>query len=54
MSRQPRVGIDYLQAVSHAPGVGRYAREMVRALVRQANCPDLRLFEWGRGGRSKR
>ena len=29
-----RVGLDYHPAVTHAPGVGRYARELVRALVR--------------------
>lgn len=28
-----RVGIDYLVATTHFPGVGRYARELVRALV---------------------
>lgn len=43
-----RVGIDYLVATTHFPGVGRYARELVRALVAE---PDrdlqLRLFEAG-------
>jgi glycosyltransferase involved in cell wall biosynthesis len=42
-----RIGIDYLPAVSHAPGVGRYARELVRALVRLEDRPDLALFEVG-------
>ena len=42
-----RVGVDYLQAVTHWPGVGRYARELVRALVRIDETPDLRLFEFG-------
>lgn len=47
----PRIGIDYLPAVTHAPGVGRYARELVRALVREAECPELALFEVGGGER---
>jgi len=47
----PRIGIDYLPAVTHAPGVGRYARELVRALVHEADCPDLALFEVGGGER---
>lgn len=47
-----RVGIDYLPAVAHAPGVGRYAREMVRAAVRCAAGPELALFEWGSGPRA--
>ncbi|MFT5286758.1 MAG: glycosyltransferase involved in cell wall biosynthesis [Planctomycetota bacterium] len=42
-----RIGLDYLQAVTHWPGVGRYARELVRALVRIDEAPDLRLFEFG-------
>lgn len=46
-----RVGIDYLPAVLHAPGLGRYARELVRALVRLPDAPELRLFEVGRGPR---
>ncbi len=47
-----RVGIDYLPAVAHAPGVGRYAREMVRAAVRCKGGPQLALFEWGSGPRA--
>jgi len=51
-----RVGIDYLPASTHAPGVGRYARELVRALVRLADRDgegdgdgvELRLLEFGR------
>jgi len=42
-----RVGIDYLPAVTHAPGVGRYARELVRALVRLEQAPKLCLVEVG-------
>jgi glycosyltransferase involved in cell wall biosynthesis len=47
-----RVGIDYLPAVSHAPGVGRYTRELVRALVALESGPDLALLEIGRATRS--
>lgn len=47
----PRIGIDYLPAVCHAPGVGRYARELVRALVQLEACPQLALFEVGGGER---
>jgi glycosyltransferase involved in cell wall biosynthesis len=47
-----RVGIDYLPAVSHVPGMGRYARELVRALVRLDDRPDLGLYEVGRAERS--
>ncbi len=43
-----RIGIDYRPAVSHAPGVGRYARELVRALVRLDDAPELALLEIGR------
>lgn len=45
----PRVAIDYLPATTHFPGVGRYARELVRALVRlpRAERGELVLFEWG-------
>jgi len=47
-----RIGIDYLPAVSHWPGVGRYARELVRALVRlPSEDPELCLFEVGRAPR---
>jgi len=41
------VGIDYWPAVTHAPGVGRHARELVRALMRLEAAPELRLFEIG-------
>lgn len=43
------VGFDYLPAVHHPPGIGRYVRELVRALVRLEGCPRLRLLELGRG-----
>ena len=46
-----RVGIDYLPAVTHAPGVGRYARELVRALVARDDAPELALWEVGGGAR---
>ncbi len=47
-----RIGIDYLPAVSHAPGVGRYTRELVRAVLQLADGPDLALLEVGRATRS--
>ncbi len=47
-----RVGIDYFPATTHWPGSGRYARELVRALVAQETRPDLRLFDVGRGERT--
>ncbi|MCY2961827.1 MAG: glycosyltransferase [Planctomycetota bacterium] len=46
-----RVGIDYLPAATHWPGSGRYARELVRALVGLEERPDLRLFDVGRAER---
>lgn len=46
-----KVGLDYLPAVCHAPGIGRYARELVRALVRLEEPPELALFELGWGAR---
>ena len=47
------VGVDYLPAVCHAPGIGRHARELVRALVRlQDPSLALRLFELGGGSRT--
>ena len=44
-----RLGVDYLPASRHAPGIGRYARELVRALVTQPGDHELRLLEFGRG-----
>ena len=46
-----RIGIDYLPALVHPPGVGRYVRELVRALVQLEDRPDLGLFEVGAGER---
>lgn len=42
-----RVGIDYLPAVTHWPGVGRYARELVRALAPLEDRPELALLDVG-------
>lgn len=46
-----RVGVDYLPATSHWPGAGRYARELVRALVGLEDRPELALFDVGRAER---
>jgi len=46
-----RVGLDYLPAATHPSGVGRYVRELVRALVRLEQRPALALFELGGGAR---
>lgn len=43
-----RIGIDYFPAATHAPGVGRYARELTRALSALGGQHELRLFELGR------
>lgn len=45
------VAIDYWPAVTHAPGMGRYSRELVRALCALPSALDLRLFEVGGGQR---
>ncbi len=47
-SPRPRVGVDYAPALAHGPGVGRYARELVRALVRLEDGPRLALLDVGR------
>ena len=47
-----RIGIDYHPAVAHVPGVGRYARELVRALVALERRPDLALYDVGRAPRA--
>ncbi|MHC4375268.1 MAG: glycosyltransferase family 4 protein [Planctomycetota bacterium] len=47
----PIVGLDYLPAHSHWPGVGRWMRELVRALVELGHADELRLFDWGRAPR---
>jgi glycosyltransferase involved in cell wall biosynthesis len=46
-----RVGFDYLPAVQHPPGIGRWMRELVRALVQLDERPDIALFEVGGGPR---
>ena len=48
-----KVGYDYFPAVTHAPGLGRYSRELVRALVAlEPEDTDLQLLDLGRGERS--
>lgn len=47
-----RIGIDYWPATTHAPGVGRYVRELVRAVLRLDDAPELRLFDVGPGERT--
>ena len=47
-----RIGLDYWPATTHAPGIGRYARELVRALVQRAEAPYLCLFDAGPGPRT--
>jgi glycosyltransferase involved in cell wall biosynthesis len=44
-------GIDYWPATTHAPGAGRYVRELVRAMVRLEERPELRLLDVGPGAR---
>jgi glycosyltransferase involved in cell wall biosynthesis len=48
-SSRLRLGIDYFPAATHAPGVGRYARELTRALVELQSEHQLRLLDFGRG-----
>lgn len=43
-----RIGLDHFPAATHAPGVGRYAREFTRALIRERGAHDLRLLAVGR------
>jgi glycosyltransferase involved in cell wall biosynthesis len=45
------VGVDYWPAVTHAPGVGRYVRELVRALAPRATELELKLLDFGPGAR---
>jgi len=45
-----RVGVDYWPATTHAPGVGRYVRELSRALAARDDL-QLRLLEVGPGAR---
>jgi glycosyltransferase involved in cell wall biosynthesis len=46
-----RVGLDLWPATTHAPGSGRYARELVRALARLDAPPELALLDVGPGPR---
>lgn len=48
---RPRIGVDYGPALAHGPGVGRYARELVRALVRLEHGPRLSLLDLWRAER---
>lgn len=48
MTGRARLAIDYTPAPGHAPGLGRYVRELVRALARLEGGPILRLAEFGR------
>jgi glycosyltransferase involved in cell wall biosynthesis len=41
-----RVGIDYRTALVNREGIGRATRELVRALARLPDAPELRLFGW--------
>lgn len=49
MSRQPAIAIDYTPAVEQGGGIGRYIRELVRALARLDEATDYRLFVAGDG-----
>lgn len=51
-ARPPRIGVDYWPATTHAPGIGRYVRELVRALAHLETPPHLRLFDVGPGPRT--
>jgi hypothetical protein len=48
---QARIGIDSLTARAHAPGAGRYARELIRALAPLCAPGELALYEVGRARR---
>jgi glycosyltransferase involved in cell wall biosynthesis len=41
-----RVGIDYRTALVNREGIGRATRELVRALARLPDAPELQLFGW--------
>lgn len=47
-----RVGLDHHPARIHGPGVGRYSRELVRALVRLPDGPEVLLSDIGRTSRT--
>ena len=44
-----RVGIDYTSAATQREGIGRATRELVSAMLRLPDCPDLRLVYAHRG-----
>jgi glycosyltransferase involved in cell wall biosynthesis len=54
LSARPCVGFDVWPGTTHAPGVGRYARELVRALARLPRPPRLKLLDFGPGPRPLR
>jgi glycosyltransferase involved in cell wall biosynthesis len=45
-----RIGFDYWPAATHAPGIGRYLRELVRALAALEAGPQLALLDVGPEG----
>ncbi len=45
-----RIGIDYRTALVNREGIGRYTRELVRALDGLEDGPELRLFGWTLAG----
>ncbi len=47
-----RIGFDYWFAATHAPGIGRYLRELVRALAALEQGPRLALLDVGPEGES--
>lgn len=46
------LGVDYYPACTHPRGVGRYLRELVRALAAIEGGAELRLLDWGRAKRA--
>jgi len=54
LSSRPCVGFDVWPGTTHAPGVGRYARELVRALARLPRPPRIKLLDFGPGPRPLR
>jgi glycosyltransferase involved in cell wall biosynthesis len=54
LSRRPCIGLDLWPGSTHAPGLGRYARELVRALARLPRPPRLKLLDVGPGPRPLR
>jgi glycosyltransferase involved in cell wall biosynthesis len=47
-----KIGIDHHPARTHWPGVGRYSRELVRALVRLDDAPEIALSDAGSAKRT--